>query len=57
MHQHGRETRIILAAPFLPPPAEAATAVAIRVLQLVNTARERARTCGASYFPPVKPLT
>ena len=56
VHQQSRETRIILAAPFLPPPAEAAAAVAVRVLQLVNQARERARTCGSSRFAATKPL-
>ena len=56
VHQQLRETRIILAAPFLPPPAEAAGAVAIRVLQLVNQARERGRICGTSRFAAAKPL-
>jgi len=57
VYQQPRETRIILAAPFLPPPAEATPAVALRVLQLVNNARERARTCGTSRFPAAQPLT
>jgi uncharacterized protein YkwD len=57
VYQERGETRIILAAPFLPPPAEAAAAVAVRVLQLVNQARERTRTCGSSRFAPAKPLT
>jgi uncharacterized protein YkwD len=57
VHQQLRETRIILAAPFLPPPAEAGAAVAIRVLQLVNQARERARICGSDRFAAAKPLT
>ena len=57
VHQQPGETRIILAAPFLPPPAEAAPAVALRVLQLVNQARERARTCGTGRFAATQPVT
>ena len=57
VYQRPGETRIILAAPFMPPAPEAATAVAVRVLQLVNHARERPRTCGNSRFAAVKPLT
>ena len=57
VYQHPSETRIILAAPFTPPAPEAAVAVALRVLQLVNNARERARMCGGSWLPPVKALT
>jgi uncharacterized protein YkwD len=56
IYQRLRETRIILAAPFLPPPAQAADAVAVRVLQLVNQARERPRTCGTTRFPAARPL-
>jgi len=56
IHRQLRETRIILAAPFLPPPAQAADAVALRVLQLVNQTRERPRTCGAKRFPAARPL-
>lgn len=56
IYQHLRETRIILAAPFLPPPAEAADAVAVRVLQFVNNARERPRTCGSTRFAAARPL-
>jgi len=56
IHRQLRETRIILAAPFVPPPSQAADAVAVRVLQLVNRTRERARTCGTTRFPPARPL-
>ena len=55
--QRTGETRIILAVPFSPPAPEAAGAVALRVLQLVNNARERARMCGGSWLPPAKALT
>ena len=54
--QRAGETRIILAAPFTPPAPEAATAVAMRVLQLVNAAREHPRACGSSRFPAASPL-
>lgn len=57
VHQTLRETRIILAAPFMPPPAEAAAAVSLRVLELVNQARERGRICGSSRFAAAKPLS
>jgi uncharacterized protein YkwD len=57
VYQQPRETRIILAAPFMAPPAEAAPAIAIRVLQLVNQARERSRTCGSSRFAAARPVS
>ena len=57
VYQQLRETRIILAAPFMVPPAEAASAVAIRVLQLVNQARERPRACGSSRFAAANPVS
>ena len=56
VYQQQRETRIILAAPFLPPPAGAAAAVALRVLDLVNHARERPRICGDRRFAAAGPL-
>jgi uncharacterized protein YkwD len=56
VYQHQRETRIILAAPFTAPPPEAAQAVALRVLALVNQARERARHCGSSRFAAAGPV-
>lgn len=57
VYRHQRETRIILAAPFTAPPPEAASAVALRALALVNQARERARNCGSSRFAAAKPLS
>jgi uncharacterized protein YkwD len=47
IYQRRRESWIILAAPFSPPAAEAAHAVAERVLVLVNQARTQARVCGS----------
>ena len=57
VYQRPGETRIVLATAFTPPPPEAAGAVALRVLQLVNNARERTRMCGGSWLPPAKALT
>jgi uncharacterized protein YkwD len=57
VYQRPGETRVILAAPFKPPPPGAAGAVALRVLQLVNSARERARMCGGSWLAPAKAVT
>ena len=56
VHRQLRETRIILAAPFLPPPPEAAAAIALRVLDLVNRARERPRICGDRRFAATRPV-
>jgi len=56
LHQQMRETRIILAAPFAPPDAQASGAVAERVLELVNQARSQARACGNTRFPATSRL-
>lgn len=45
-YQLGRETWIVVAAPFAPPPEDSAAAVAERVLELVNAARGQSRQCG-----------
>lgn len=52
IHQLGRETWIVLAAPFSPPAHEASIDVAERVLELVNRARMQARLCGNTRYPP-----
>jgi uncharacterized protein YkwD len=44
--QAGRETWLILAAPFAPPSTQDGAAVAYQVLRLVNAARATARVCG-----------
>lgn len=41
---------LVLAAPFAPPPADQADAVARQVLHLVNAARGQPRRCGAQHF-------
>jgi uncharacterized protein YkwD len=56
IYRDGRETRIVLAAPFAPPPAEARAEMAERVLQLVNQARSQPRNCGATLYPAAPPL-
>ena len=56
IHREGREARIVLAAPFAPPPVEASAEVAQRVLQLINSARSQPRTCGAKHFAAAPPL-
>ena len=53
----GLAATIVLAAPFSAPAADA-NAVALRVLELVNDARSRPRSCGGRRYnaaPPVKP--
>ena len=45
-YQQGRETWIVVALPFAPPPADSAESVAQRVLELVNAARGQSRQCG-----------
>ena len=56
IHRQGSETRIVLAAPFSPPSADAFPQVALRVLELVNQARSQPRTCGTTRFPAAPPL-
>ncbi len=54
--QRGDETWLLLAAPFTPPAAEDAAAIAKAVLKLVNEARSRARRCGFKKFAAATPL-
>ncbi len=44
--QVGRETWLIIAAPFAPPSARDGEGIAYQVLRLVNTARATPRVCG-----------
>jgi len=46
IYQEGRETWMLLAAPFAPPAPEDAPTIALRVLELVNQARGVSRLCG-----------
>jgi len=56
VYRQGSETWMLIAAPFLPPAPESASAVAARVLELVNEARGGSRRCGNAQFRPVGPV-
>jgi uncharacterized protein YkwD len=56
IHQRGRDTWLLLAAPFAPVAPAQAGDVAARVLQRVNAARAQARQCGDRSFAPAGPL-
>jgi uncharacterized protein YkwD len=56
VYQQGRDTWIVLAAPFAPPSADSGSAVAERVLQLVNAARRQSRQCGERPYRAVGTL-
>ncbi len=56
IHQRARDTWIILAVPFSPPPAASAQAVARRVLELVNAKRGQPRMCGDQSYPAAAPV-
>lgn len=56
-YRSGRQTWIVLAAPFMAPSVDDAAEVARTVLQLVNQARAQARRCGNQSMaaaPPVR---
>ncbi len=55
-HQRGKQTWILLAAPFSPPAAAQGSQVQARVLALVNEARARPRRCGDEAFSAARPL-
>lgn len=50
IHQQGRDTWIVIAAPFSPPAPDTSDAVARRVLELVNRVRMQARMCGNTRY-------
>jgi uncharacterized protein YkwD len=54
--QRGDETWIVLASTLAPPSLDA-SAVAARVLELVNAARAEARTCGDERHEATRPVT
>jgi uncharacterized protein YkwD len=51
-YQHGTELWLLLAQPYLLPGADAAPALAARVLELVNAARTHGARCGRQQFAP-----
>ncbi len=56
VYRRGKETWMVLAAPFSPPDPDDASIVSHRVLELINEARLRARSCGSKKFPTTTPL-
>lgn len=56
IHQAGRQSTIVFAAPFVSPAPGTEAAVAARVLQLVNEARSQPRSCGDKQMLPAPPL-
>lgn len=54
--QRGRNSWIIVAEPFLAPPATAAAAVDAELLRRINLARTHARRCGSRVFAAAPPL-
>ncbi|MDO9359524.1 MAG: CAP domain-containing protein [Polaromonas sp.] len=54
--QRGKQTWLVLAAPFAPPQPAQADDVQARVLALVNAARARPRNCGNKAFAAAPPL-
>jgi uncharacterized protein YkwD len=56
IYQRGRQTWLVLAAPFSPPEAAQTGDVQAQVLALVNEARARPRRCGSESFGAVRPL-
>lgn len=56
VHQQGNAWWIVVAAPFAPPPASAASEVSARVLALTNQARAQPRRCGSTSFAAAPPL-
>lgn len=56
-YRSDKETWIVLAARAVQPAAEDAAAIAARVLELVNAAREESRRCGRRRFEAAPPLS
>jgi uncharacterized protein YkwD len=56
LHERGRETWIVLAAPYRMPSAAEAPAFAATVLQLTNQARAGGARCGRRVMPPAPPV-
>lgn len=54
--RHGDDVWIVLAAPLATPRPEDGATVSRRVLELVNEARGRGRSCGAQAFNATSPL-
>lgn len=56
-YTHGRDTWLIIAAPYTAPSQSQAQSLAMRVLELVNQARARPTRCGERAFSPTSPVS
>jgi uncharacterized protein YkwD len=56
-YRGGDRLWLVLAQPFITPPAQDAAAVSRLVLALTNEARAQPRTCGRRRFPAAPPLS
>jgi uncharacterized protein YkwD len=56
VYRRGKETWMVLAAPFSPPDPDDASTVNHRVLEMINEARLHARRCGRKKFLVTTPL-
>jgi uncharacterized protein YkwD len=56
VHHRGRDTWIVLAAPYVVPSRTEAPVLAARALDLVNEARARGARCGTRWFAPAPPV-
>jgi uncharacterized protein YkwD len=56
IYRQGDTLWVVLAQPFLTPPAQDAAAVRRSVLMLTNAARAQGRDCGGRFFPAAPPL-
>jgi uncharacterized protein YkwD len=56
LHRAGDRAYLVLAAPFAPRVQDSQEIAGRKVLELVNEARRRARTCGRAEFPAAAPV-
>jgi uncharacterized protein YkwD len=56
IHRRGRDTWIVLAAPYVVPSRTETPVLAARALDLVNEARARGARCGNRWFSPAPPV-
>jgi uncharacterized protein YkwD len=54
--QRGRDSWVIVAAPFTAPPASSAAQTAALLVEQIDRARSAPRRCGARLFPAAPPL-
>jgi uncharacterized protein YkwD len=56
LYRRGVDTWLILASPYVVPPASQAPVLASRALQLINDVRARGTRCGERSFGPAPPV-